>query len=54
MLENARVWRHVCATRHDAIGEAYWHGQQDALETLRAERAALLVAIRWLGGEASA
>jgi hypothetical protein len=39
MLGNARVWRHVCATQHDWIGEAYWHGQQDALERLRAELA---------------
>ena len=46
MLENARVWRHVCATQHDWIGEAYWHGQQDALERLRAGKvkgAAVLV-----------
>jgi hypothetical protein len=39
MLENARAWRQVSATQHDAIGEAYWHGQQDALERLRAELA---------------
>jgi hypothetical protein len=28
MLENARVWRHVSVTHHDAIGEAYWHGSK--------------------------
>ena len=39
MLENTRVWRQVCATQHDWIGEAYWLGQQDALERLRAEPA---------------